>query len=92
MNYKQGLISGLVMTSIITIFSAPNQYIISTIITPDYFDNVIKYVIEHKMMTEEAAKAQFNLQNYMIKSAVGAAMFGIVINLITAFFLKSKEK
>ena len=37
MTYKQGLISALVLTLIITILSPALQVIISEVITPDYF-------------------------------------------------------
>jgi hypothetical protein len=88
MNYKQGLISGMVLTLIITILSPVMQVIISEVITPDYFYNIINHVTEEGMMTEEEARAQFNLSNYLLQSAVGSAVFGAVLSLILPVFFK----
>jgi hypothetical protein len=46
MTYKQGFITGLIITAIVTIFSPLTQWIISNVITPDYFKNVIQYSVE----------------------------------------------
>lgn len=90
MSFVQGFKSGLLMTGFLTILTPLVQYIISTIITPDYFDNVIQYVVEHNQMTEEQAKAQFNLETYMISSTVFTAIFGILTSALMAFLLKRK--
>ena len=46
MTYKQGFITGLIITIIVTIFTPLTQWIISSVITPDYFKNVIQYSVE----------------------------------------------
>ncbi len=86
----QGFKTGIIMTGIITILAPLVQYIISTIITPDYFQDVINYVDKHKMMTREAAENQFNLKNYMIQSTIFGTGFGIVVSAILAFIVKRK--
>ena len=52
MTYKQGFICGLIITIIITVFSPLTQFITSTIITPEYFPNVIKYAVAEGEMTQ----------------------------------------
>jgi hypothetical protein len=89
MTYLQGLVSGLLITAIVTVFSPANQWIISEIITPEYFPNVIEYSLKtgyHK--SREEAEAFFNLQNYMIQSLVGALGMGVITSIIVAFFVK----
>ncbi len=66
MTYKQGFISGLIITIIVTILSPLTQTIISLVITPDYFANVIKLSVEMGMMTQTEAEVQFNLSNYIM--------------------------
>jgi hypothetical protein len=45
MTYKQGFITGLIITAIVTVLSPLTQYITSTIITPEYFPNMINYSV-----------------------------------------------
>ncbi len=91
MTYKQGFISGLIITIIVTVFTPLTQYIISEIITPDYFTNVIAYSVKTGYYkTLEEAQANFNLENYMIQSTIGALVMGILTSAIVAFFVKTK--
>lgn len=90
MTYMQGLFSALILTLIITILSPVLQVVISKVITPNYFYNMINHVVKEGMMTEESARKQFNLGNYLIQSAVGSAVTGVFLSLILpAFFKKS---
>lgn len=92
MTYKQGFITGLIITVIVTIFSPLTQWIISSVITPDYFENVIKYSVEtgyHKSIAD--AEAQFNLKSYIVQSTVGALLMGIVTTAIVAIFTRKKS-
>lgn len=92
MNYKQGFISGLIITVIVALFSPLTQWIISTVITPHYFENVIKLSVETGYLkTVEEAEAQFNLSNYMKQSAIGALVMGLVTSAVVAFFVKTKS-
>jgi len=93
MNYKQGLISGTIISIIIALFSPLTQWITSTIITPEYFPNVIAYSVEtgyHKSLEE--AEASFNLKNYMFQSTVGALIMGVVTTAIAMIFIRTKDK
>lgn len=92
MSYKQGVISGLIITVIVTVLSPLAQYITSTIITPDYFPNVIEYAVSSGKMTQSDAEAYFNINSYMIQSVIGALVMGLVTSLIVAIFVKSKSK
>lgn len=92
MSYKQAFISGLIITTIVALFAPLTQWIISTVITPEYFQNVISYSVEsgyHK--TLEKAKAHFNLKNYMVQSVIGAFIMGVITSAIVAFFVRSKS-
>ncbi len=91
MSYKQGFMFGLVMTLIITVFSPLTQWVISAVITPDYFDNVITWVVDHGTMTREAAEAQFNYPAYAIQSTIWALISGVVTAAIVSIFFRSRK-
>jgi hypothetical protein len=91
MSYKEGLICGFIITGIVTILSPLSQYISSTLITPEYFVNVINYSVTHELMTQEQAKAYFNLKNYIIQSIIFAPVMGILTTLIVAAFTKKQS-
>jgi hypothetical protein len=93
MSFKQGFISGLIITAIVAICAPLTQWITSTMITPEYFPNVIAYSVETGYhSSREEAEAYFNLKNYMIQSVIGALVMGIVTSAIVAFFVRSKSK
>ena len=90
MTYKQGVIVGIIITIFVTILSPLTQFITSTIITPEYFPNVIDYSVNQGIMTAEDAKNAFNLKSYTIQSTIGAFVMGVITTVIVAFFTKSK--
>lgn len=92
MSFKQGLFSGLLLTLIITLLSPVSQWFVSTVITPDYFNNVIAYSLETGYYaTRKQAEAYFNLNNYIVQSILGAISMGIITSVIIAFIVKSKK-
>ncbi|MCM4167734.1 hypothetical protein KCTC52924_01464 [Arenibacter antarcticus] len=90
MSWKQGFNSGIVISIIVAVFSPLTQYITSTIITPEYFNNVIAYVVETGKMSQEAAEGYFSLGSYIIQGFFGALTMGIVTSAIVAFFVKKQ--
>lgn len=90
--YMQGLTSGVIISVIIAILSPFTQWIISYIISPEYFPNVIKRSVEvgYYKTTREAA-ANFNFKNYAIQSTIFAVIFGVITTAIAMIFLKSKK-
>ena len=91
MTWKQGFMSGLIITLIVTLLSPLTQYITSKWITPDYFKNVINYTVEHGMKTMEEAQAYFNLENYIVQSVIGAIVMGIITSAIVALFVRNSK-
>ncbi|MFN3999586.1 DUF4199 domain-containing protein [Algoriphagus sp.] len=91
MTYMDGFKSGLIITLVVVVLSPLSQYITSTYITPDFFKNIIEYSIASGNMDEKAAIEYFNLRKYMIQSAFGAAVMGLVTSALVAFFVRSKQ-
>ncbi|MCD8538433.1 MAG: DUF4199 domain-containing protein [Leadbetterella sp.] len=93
MSYKQGFIAGLIITVIVTVFSPLSQWIISNVITPEYFPNVIRRSVETGYYkTTAEAEAHFNYANYAKQSTVAALVMGLVTSAIVAFFLRTKKQ
>ena len=90
MTWKQGFVSGIIISIVVAILSPLSQYIISTYIAPEYFPNIIKYVVGSGKMSQEAASSYFSLKSYMLQSAFGALTMGVVTSAIVAFFLKKQ--
>jgi hypothetical protein len=91
MTYGQGFISGLTITLIVTLFSPLTQYITSTIITPDYFTNVIEYVVREGKMTQSDAEAYFNLKSFITEVLIATPMMGIMTTAIVAIFTRKES-
>ncbi|MCR9017024.1 DUF4199 domain-containing protein [Aquiflexum gelatinilyticum] len=90
MTYLQGFISGLIITVFVTVLSPLTQYITSTFITPDYFQNAIAYGVSSGKTTQEAAEAYFNLESYIIQGLIGAPIMGLVTTAIVSIFIMKK--
>ncbi|WP_234571950.1 DUF4199 domain-containing protein [Rhodohalobacter sp. 614A] len=88
MTWRQGFVSGLIITLVVVILSPPAQYLTHTLITPDYFPNVIDYAVSSGNMNREEAEAYFSLNNYMMQSAIGALIMGVVTSAIVAIFTR----
>lgn len=88
MSYKQGVITGLIITAVVTVVSPLTQFVVSTIITPDFFDNMIAHTVEHGHKAQEEAEAYFNLRSYIVKGLIGAPVMGTVTTLILAIFTR----
>lgn len=93
MSYKQGLISGIILSLFIALLSPLTQWITSFIISPEYFPNVIKRSVEiGYYKTTEEAEAFFNFRNYVIQGVLGAFIMGVVTTAIAMIFIRSKKK
>ncbi|PWD97830.1 DUF4199 domain-containing protein [Marinilabilia rubra] len=90
MSYKEGVISGLIITLIVTLLNPVSQYLTSEVIAPDYFPNVIDYVSRTGEMTRAEAEAYFNLPSYISMGLIYAPIMGIITTLIVAFFARKK--
>lgn len=91
-SYKQGFISGVILSFIIALLSPLTQWITSYVITPEYFPNVIKRSVEiGYYKTTEEAQANFNYVNYAIQGAIGAVVMGVLTTAIAMIFIKSKK-
>lgn len=90
MSWKEGFISGLIISVVAAALSPIAQYITHYIITPDYFTNVIAYAVSSGKATQEQAESYFNFNSYLLQSVIGALLIGAVTAAIVALILKRK--
>jgi len=91
MTWKEGFISGVIISVVVAVLTPFGQLITAYVISPDYFGNAIRYGVEHGLTTQVEAEAYFNLKSYIIQSTIFALLMGIVTSAVVAFFLKSKS-
>lgn len=90
--YKQGLISGLVLTLFVTILGPLTTFISTTLISPELFPNAIRYVVSTHQMSPQQAAQQFNLGTFIITGLIAAPVSGLVLSLIAAAIARRKNK
>jgi hypothetical protein len=90
MTWKQGFISGLIITAVVTVFAPISQYITHVIISPEYFPNVIDYVVETGHMTRHVAEGHFNMGSYIVQSTIFGIVVGAITSALVALFMRKK--
>jgi hypothetical protein len=88
MTWKQGFITGLLITVVIVILSPLSMWITNTVITPHYFDNIIAHSVETGELTQLQAEKYFSMGSYIVQSLIGAAVMGVVTSAVIAIFTK----
>ncbi len=90
MDFKQGLLCGVLISVVVALLAPMSQFITHTFISPDYFSNVIRYAVENNLMKQADAEAYFSLKNYVTQATIGALMMGTITSIIVAFFVRTK--
>jgi hypothetical protein len=92
MTYWQGLISGLIITAIVTVISPLTQVITNIVIAPEYFPNMMEFAVSSGKMDQVAAEKEFTLGSYIIQGLIGAPVMGVLTSAIVAIFTRRKAK
>ncbi|PKD18437.1 hypothetical protein APR41_03390 [Salegentibacter salinarum] len=90
MSWKQGFVSGVILSIVIALLSPIGQVITHYLISPGFFENAIESSVERNAMKREDAEAYFNLSSYIVQSIAGALMMGVVTSAIVALILRKK--
>jgi hypothetical protein len=91
MTWKQGFLSGLIITVLITAVSPITQFLAHKVISPEFFPNIINLAVENGVLSSETAEAKFNLNNYILENLVGTAIIGTVCALLLPLFMMKKH-
>lgn len=90
--WRQGFVSGILITVIITVLTPLSLYITHEIISPEYFSNIIAYSVENNRMNRNDAEALFNLTSYIIQGTSWALVMGVVTSAIVAWIIRTKKE
>jgi len=90
-DWKQGFISGLLLSFFIALMSPLVQYITFTFITPKFFQNFTEYAVLKKSMTLVQAQAYFSMNSYILQGVSGALSMGVITSAIVALIIKTKR-
>lgn len=91
MTWKEGFVSGLVISILVAVVSPLTQFITLELISPEFLNNASKNAVAMGAMTQEAAESYFSYGSYLIQAFFGAIVMGMVTSAIVAFFLKTKK-
>lgn len=93
MTFREGLVSGIIISAIIALLNPFTQLVIYKSITPTFFDTLIDYKTHNKTypMTLENAKAYFNLKTYMLDSTLTGLSKGIITGAIVSALIRNKK-
>lgn len=90
-SYIQIFKSGLMLTLFVTILG-PVYPIFTNVISPDFLDNSIRFMVTSNQMNEADAAKQFTLANFIVQGLIASIIFGLIYSAIISIFLKSKSK
>lgn len=90
MQWKEGVISGIILSLFIAVLSPVVQWIGYTVISPQFFPNAVKHFTDSHILTEAKAMEIFNLPAYMKKGITEALSMGVITSALVALFVKSK--
>ncbi|MDF1656053.1 MAG: DUF4199 domain-containing protein [Verrucomicrobiales bacterium] len=99
--YKEGLRSGAIIAGIVAVFAALSQVIYFKLINPGWTEQMVEltrnFYLESGLPETEAeqfaegAKQTFGLTSYMIQSALGAIIIGMISTAIILMFLRKRR-
>lgn len=91
MNWKQGIISAILISFIIVVLSPLSQFIIHEFISPNFLENTINSTVINKKLSIEEAKEYTTLTSSIWKNISDTLSFGVVIGAIIAYILQTKK-
>ena len=91
MTYREGFTSGIIITIVVAVLSPIVQLIASTLISPEFFPNIINYTVGRGDVSQAGAESLFNLRSYMLQSFTGALAMGLITSALVALFVQRKR-
>ena len=90
MTYREGFTTGMIITLMIAVLSPFVQLISATLISPEFFSNIIHYTVGRGDVSQAGAESLFNLRSYMLQSFTGALAMGLITSALVALFVQRK--
>lgn len=91
--YRQGILSGILLSLFIGVISILTSIINLKIISPDFLSNTIHHAISSGSLTAEQASRQFNTPAFITTGAIAAVVTGAVISAVVSLFItRNRQK
>ncbi|SCX87022.1 DUF4199 domain-containing protein [Flavobacterium caeni] len=91
MSWKEGTVSGIVLSLFIAVLSPIAQWAIFELISPEFFAKAVRFYVDKNRFTEAHALEQFNIQAYMKKSITESLSMGVFTSALVALIVKTKN-
>lgn len=91
MSWKQGFLSGAILSLFIAGLTPIIQYILNTYISPNYLENIIALAVENGI-EQQMAKNVYSLSNYILQETFANLSYGIVTAAAVSWFIKTDIK
>lgn len=92
MTWKQGFLTGLVISLFVALLSPITEYISYNFFTPENFNAISDSSVTNKLVANTKMNDILNIDNYRWQSAFGLLGLGIIISAISAIFTRREEK
>jgi hypothetical protein len=67
------------------------QYVSFTYISPNFFPNIIRYAVAHKIQTPAQAEIFFSMNSYILQGIFNALSMGVLTAALVALLVKTKN-
>jgi hypothetical protein len=92
MSWSGGFKSGMILTAFMVALSPIGWLLLGFVISPEFFANAARHVVEAGALTEMQAAAQFTLRNFIVTGIVAGAATGALFSALAAAFTRRKAK
>lgn len=82
---------GLGLTLIVTALSPLVQFTWHRWISPEFFPNVIKLLVDNGIMSREDAITEFNLRSYIRQNLIGTFLLGLLCTSLLSIFIRKRR-
>jgi len=90
-DWKQGFVSGIILSFFIALLSPLVQYVSFEYISPKYFENFIGHAVANKSLTLDQAKAYYSINSYILQGVSNALSMGVITSAIVALVIRTKK-
>lgn len=88
--WKEGFMFGVRTTVVIVLLSPLTQWITHAFISPHFFENAIRYGVEHDLATRESLETYFNIKSYIVQSILMGLLMGVMVSALLSLMFQKR--
>lgn len=90
-DWKQGFLSGSILSLFVAMLSPVVLYLFVTVISPNFIETALANAISKSRAPLEQLESYYNINSYIYQNVFSSLSLGIVISACVAYFIKTKE-